>query len=348
MLYAGIAWTAAEYRVAVLDDRGEAVRPTVSFSAGQMSAIVGYLRELEGHEGGPLVCLIEPTNGTIDGWLVAAGLRVHRADRAMPPTRPSLGSRDARDIALAGVRRLAEMTRLDLEGGMMSGRGEDWLRHSQACVQGISDLTAAGRCLREGNPADGDKVVALTFDDGPQPPYTGRILDVLDQYGITATFFCVGMNASVHTEELSRMQAAGHDIGNHSWSHPFVPDLSTAELSEQIARTDDAIEATTAMRSTLFRPPYGAHDQKLVDLMNATPDGPTLTFWNADASDWSMPGARAIATTLLEKIRPGSIALLHDGGGDRSQTAEALPLVIEGLLARDYRFVKVPALIKTA
>jgi peptidoglycan/xylan/chitin deacetylase (PgdA/CDA1 family) len=239
------------------------------------------------------------------------------------------------------------MAQLDLAGGLMTSRIEDWGRHSEECIEEIHELMAAGRCLKEGQAADGDKVVALTFDDGPQPPYTGRILDILDRYGVTATFFCVGMNASVHTEELARMKAAGHGLGNHTWSHPYVPDLSASELSAQIARTDEAIEAATGLRCSLFRPPYGAHDQKLVDLMKATPGGPILAFWNADADDWTMPGAETIATTLLEKIQPGSIALLHDGGGDRSQTAEAVPLVIEGLLGQDYRFVQIPDLIKT-
>jgi peptidoglycan/xylan/chitin deacetylase (PgdA/CDA1 family) len=248
----------------------------------------------------------------------------------------------AEALAAAGVDRL---TPLVLEDGTLTGRSADHERTARESDPALAALTAAGRCLAHGPRVDADPVVALTFDDGPNPPCTGRVLDVLERYGVPATFFCVGLHASAHTDELARMAEAGHGIGNHTWSHPFLPDLSVAEFRAQLERTDEAVEAVAGPRTVpLFRPPYGSRSTDIVGWLDA-PGRPTVALWDVDTVDWAMPGAEAIAGAALQQVRPGSIVLMHDGGGDRSQTAEALPAVIEGLLERGYRFARVEEMV---
>jgi peptidoglycan/xylan/chitin deacetylase (PgdA/CDA1 family) len=202
-------------------------------------------------------------------------------------------------------------------------------------------MTASGRCLSHGDRAR--REVALTFDDGPRPPYTGRVLDVLERYGVPATFFCVGLNAGAYPEYLARMRAQGHGLGNHTWSHPFLPDLSRPQLVAQISRAGEAIaEAGDGVAPGLFRPPYGSRTPQVMDWLSEIDQ--TMVLWDVAPDDWMMPGADTVARNVLDQTRPGSVILLHDSGGDRSDTVAALPLIIEGLLARDYRFVLVDEL----
>jgi len=214
----------------------------VRFPAGQVGALTDHLLALDWSSDQPLICIVESTNGMLDGGLMSAGLRVHRADPWVLPARPAFGSVDAGSLARAGVTRLPELSRLVIESGTLTGRGDEHARWLGESEPGTAALTEAGRCLERARATD-DKVIALTFDDGPNPPYTGRILDVLDRYGVPATFFCVGLHASAHTEELARMTEAGHRLANHTWSHPFLPDLSAAELAVQLERTDEALAA---------------------------------------------------------------------------------------------------------
>ena len=344
MIFAGIAWTGRGFEVATLDADGTPVAPSAHFPAGSVAAMTQALLAMDRPDA-PLVCVVESTNGMIDGGLMAAGLRVHRADPWNLPPRPDFGSVDALTLARAAVAGLPGLTRLVLEDGSLTGRSDDHARGVRDAEPGLHALTAAGRCFTHGDREDDDRLLALTFDDGPNPPYTNRILDVLDRYGVPATFFCVGLHARAHTEELSRMAEAGHGFGNHTYSHPFLPDLSPRELALQLERTDEAIAAGggTAKRR-MFRPPYGSRSREVMSWL-AADDDTTVVLWDVDPGDWAMPGAQTIACSILDQVRPGSIALMHDGGGDRSQTAEALPAVIEGLLARGYRFALVEDLL---
>jgi peptidoglycan/xylan/chitin deacetylase (PgdA/CDA1 family) len=185
--------------------------------------------------------------------------------------------------------------------------------------------------------------IALTFDDGPNPPFTDRILEILARYAVPATFFCVGMSADARPAEVSRLLDAGHTVGNHTWSHPYLPDLSRIELAGQIERTAAALTRAGCPTPTLFRPPYGSRSP---DVLAWLPDMATGTvLWDVDAGDWAMPTAPAISRAVLDGAEPGSIVLLHDGGGDRSATVAALPGIIEGLLARGYRLVTVDRML---
>jgi peptidoglycan/xylan/chitin deacetylase (PgdA/CDA1 family) len=348
MLFAGIAWTGQGLDVAFRDGSSAPAGSPVHFPAGQVSALTDFLDDRARQLGAELTCVVDSTNGMVDGGLMAAGLRVVRADPWTLPDRPVLGSVDADTLARTAASRGADLTPLALQSGSLTGRSADHERSSRESAAEVVALTAAGRCLTSGPRDQADKAVALTFDDRPHPPFTGRVLDVLDRYGVPATFFCVGLHASAHTESLARMAEAGHGLGDHTWSHPFLPDRSRRELEVQLERTDEAIESVAGARPVrLFRPPYGSRSRDVVSWLGRD-GGPTTVLWDVDTGDWAMPGAGSIAATVLAQARPGSIVLMHDGGSDRSQTAEALPTVLEGLLDRGYRFVRVDEMVPAA
>jgi len=348
--YAGIAWTAAGFEVAVLDAAGQPVRPLARFGPGQGGDLTRYLAGLAHGEDQPLVAVVDSTNGVLDGWLRAAGLPVYRADPWLLPGRPLLGSVPADALAEAARRDLSALSRLTNQGGTLTGRGAD----SRAGVIGsraeAAALAQAGRLARHGCrlvPAGAVPEVALTFDDGPNPPYTGQILGILARYQVPATFFCVGLQASAHPADIAGMAAAGHGLGNHTWSHPFLPDLTRAQLAEQLDRTDEAVSrAAGGGEPGLFRPPYGSRSPDVLRWLGER--GSPIALWDVDPSDWARPGAAVIAGRVLTQARPGTIILMHDGGGDRSQTVAALPLVIEGLLDRGFRFTRADVLLAAA
>ncbi len=347
--YAGIAWTAAGFEVAVLDAGGQPVRPLTRFGPGQGGDLTRYLAGLAAAQ--PVVAVLDSTNGVLDGVLRAAGLPVYRADPWLLPGRPLLGSVLAGALAEAARRDLAALSRLTARGGTLTGRSAEHRAGIAGSRAQATALAGAGRLARHGRrpiPADAVPEVALTFDDGPNPPYTGQILGILDRYQVPATFFCVGLQASAHPADVAQTAAAGHGLGNHTWSHPFLPDLSRAQLTEQLDRTDEAVTraAGGGAGPGLFRPPYGSRSQDVLRWLGerATP----IVLWDVDPSDWAQPGVALIAGRVLMQTRPGSIILMHDGGGDRSQTVAALPLVIQGLLDRGFRFTRADHLLAPA
>jgi peptidoglycan/xylan/chitin deacetylase (PgdA/CDA1 family) len=347
VLFAGIAWTDRGFDVSLLDERGITAAPLAHFPAGQVPALIDHLRGT-GHSPEQRVhCVVESTNGMIDGGMITAGLCVYRADPRVLPDRPAFGSVDAEALARAGVARLPELTQLVLEGGSLTGRLGELAHCKRQSSLATAALTKAGRCLAHGERVKDDKTVALTFDDGPCPPHTSRILNILDRYRVPATFFCVGMHASAYTEELAQMTERGHRLGNHTWSHPFLPDLKWPEIAVQLERTDEILAGAAGLHGPrLFRPPYGSRTPKILARLADEPGGHTVVLWDVEPFDWQLPGADAIARSVLTQVKPGSIVVMHDGGGDRSQTVEALSPIIEGLLARDYRFVRVDELIR--
>jgi peptidoglycan/xylan/chitin deacetylase (PgdA/CDA1 family) len=352
MRYAGVSWSAAGYEVDLIGDGGVDRRPgpAARFGRDQIDDLVTYLRGLDGRGAGVagrtpedrLVTVVDSTNGVLDGRLRDAGLAVYRADPWLLPARPELGSVAAHELAAAAHRDLSALARLESSGGTLSGRQAELRAGLTASQAALAAMTAAGRCLTHG--ARDRPEVALTFDDGPTPPYTGQILDVLERYGVCATFFCVGLHAGVHTEEIVRMREQGHGLANHTWSHPYLPDLSRPQLVAQIERTREALaEASGGAAPALFRPPYGARTPQLMSWLGELTDI-TIALWDVDAGDWARPGAEHITTNAVRQARPGSVILLHDGGGDRSQTVAALPALIEGLLARGFSIVPVEKL----
>lgn len=179
--------------------------------------------------------------------------------------------------------------------------------------------------------------VALTFDDGPQPTFTPQVLNVLQLYHVQATFFCIGSQVRKYPGIVRQTYQDGDVVGNHTWSHPNLTRLSPDEIRSQIRSASTAIQQTTGRAPTLFRPPYDATNATVGRI--AAQLGLVQTEWTIDTRDWQRPGVAAIVSTVLNSARNGSIIILHDGGGDRSQTVQALPLIIKGLRQRGFTFI---------
>ncbi len=196
-----------------------------------------------------------------------------------------------------------------------------------------------------------EPLVALTFDDGPDPAYTPHVLDLLEQLQARATFFEVGINAIAHTDLVHRQIAAGHTIGNHTRTHADLEQLTPSETVAEIDGGADDIEAAGARRPTLFRPPKGLTDS-IVGVFADAEHYRTI-FWDAAVEHYvlhlGVPGGIEL---LLAKIRRGSIILAHDGGHTpgrptvaRATTMAALPLLLDGLARLGLRVVDVPTLL---
>jgi peptidoglycan-N-acetylglucosamine deacetylase len=200
------------------------------------------------------------------------------------------------------------------------------------------------------------KAIALTFDDGPDPTWTPRILDVLEKAHVPATFFVIGENALQNPGLLNRIVAGGSEIGNHSYTHPNLANASAAQTRLELNATQRLVQAYTGRSMTLFRAPYFGDAEpttadELGPALEAQRAGYTVVGLHVDAEDWQRPGTDAIVNQVLSQVHEATpsesdnIVLLHDGGGDRAQTVEALPRIIAALRAQGYRFVPVSQLI---
>lgn len=179
--------------------------------------------------------------------------------------------------------------------------------------------------------------VALTIDDGPHPVWTPPILRLLEQYEIPATFFMIGVEARGHAAVARSVVAAGHNVANHTWSHPLaLKGMPPLQMHQQITWAQGTIHTITNRAPTLFRSPGGDWSPEL--LAQTAQSGLVPIDWSDDPRDWARPGTGPIVSRLLA-ARPGQILLCHDGGGDRSETYQALRTVIPALLARGYTFV---------
>ncbi|MBI3953031.1 MAG: polysaccharide deacetylase family protein, partial [Chloroflexi bacterium] len=196
----------------------------------------------------------------------------------------------------------------------------------------------------------GARQVALTFDDGPNEPYTSQVLDILKREDIRATFFLVGMNAERHPDTLARMLAEGHVVGNHTWSHRPQAALVPGGCYE-LVRGQAAITRLAGVQPALFRPPYGLKTPWW--LACARSNNLVTVMWNVEAQDPHRPPASVIVERIVRGAHPGAVILLHDGdetrdNSDRSHTVEALPRIIAELRAKGYEFVTVPDLLGRA
>lgn len=184
------------------------------------------------------------------------------------------------------------------------------------------------------------KVVALTIDDGPDPRYTPAVLDLLQKYGIRATFFLIGENAVEHPALVREVADRGHHIANHTWTHPDLRHMSDSKVKDELERTSDLLLRTTGRQPTWFRAPGG--DWSDASLRIAADLGLRNMAWSVDPRDWARPGTSAIIDTILKDVRPGSIVLNHDGGGDRSQTVAAIKAYLPVLVDSGYFFTAPP------
>lgn len=186
------------------------------------------------------------------------------------------------------------------------------------------------------------KVVALTFDDGPDYRTTPKILRILEEKNVQATFFVIGENVERCPTLLAAELKDGDEIGNHTFSHESLPGLSETGIARELDKAEKVI-TTVAPRPTLFRPPRGAYNKKVLTI--ALAKGYTVVLWSVDTQDWRRPPVSDIVNTVLREVQPGSIILLHDGKYP-SPTPEALPIIIDQLKKEGYRIVTVSELLR--
>ncbi|BAY27006.1 polysaccharide deacetylase [Calothrix sp. NIES-2100] len=203
--------------------------------------------------------------------------------------------------------------------------------------------TFQGKTVYHVQPNNNEKVIALSIDDGPWPNTTLQMLDILKQNDVKATFFWVGQALQANPEIAKRVVAEGHAIGNHTWHH-WYRRMDEATAKSEIDSTNELIYKTTGVKTSLFRPPGGVLNNGLAAYAKSQKDA--VVMWSQTSADTD-PRAKyqVFVKNVLRDAKPGSIVLMHDGGGDRKRTVQALPEIISGLKQQGYRFVTVPELL---
>lgn len=200
-----------------------------------------------------------------------------------------------------------------------------------------------GATIDEAQLIPGQKVIALTFDDGPWPESTKQVLDILKKENIKATFFEIGQNLKRNPDLAKRLVAEGHVLGNHTWHH-WYHYLNPQAAAFEIESTSNLIYQTTGVKTNLFRPPGGILRNGVYDY--AKNKKYAVIMWSADSVDYSRPPVPRLIHNIMKESKPGGIVLMHDGGGNRSHTVEALPQIISTFRKQGYRFVTIPELLE--
>lgn len=191
-----------------------------------------------------------------------------------------------------------------------------------------------------------EKLIALTFDDGPDPADTPQILDLLKQYDVKATFFLIGTKAERYPELVQREAAEGHELANHTYRHTyFNKKIPERRIRDELTKAQDAIHRISGQKPHLFRPPGGYYNETLVQ--TAKKEGFTVIMWSwhMDTLDWDTPGVNKITSKVLNNARNGDIVLFHDYVEGKTETIEALKKILPELKQRGYRFVTVSELL---
>jgi peptidoglycan/xylan/chitin deacetylase (PgdA/CDA1 family) len=187
------------------------------------------------------------------------------------------------------------------------------------------------------------RTIALTFDDGPDPARTPALLDTLAELGVPATFFVLGEHADAHPELCARIAREGHELGNHTYTHPYLPLRRSRNVAAELARADAAIQRATGIVPALARPPYGGRSPRNVQAFRRA--GKQLVLWDVNSYDWKGAPGADVAQRVVERARPGSIILMHDGGRDHHGTLDAVKLAVPALRERGYSFATVSGVI---
>jgi Glycosyltransferases, probably involved in cell wall biogenesis len=361
------------------DWHGEEMADSLTFQGAMVMARDSSARVVfDPDSNNPHYSYIEDDHVRHDIWLldgVTVFNQIHAADVFQPvgyalwkigsedPTVWSVLGRRYGAPAPAGLKRIATSEDVDFEGS-----GE---------ILRVIASPAAGSRVFETDPQTGDisdevytkipstyvirrvgavpKTLALTFDDGPDPAYTPAILDILKEKNVKATFFIIGANAEAHPGLVQRIIAEGHEIGNHTFTHPNLAETSPEADRLEYNATQKLVEALTGRRMVLFRPPYlgdaePVNKDELVPVQIAQDQGYLTIGVHVDPFDWQQPSLEEMTQRILASVgdpdpeRRGNVILLHDSGGDRTKTVELLPGLIDGLRARGYKFVMVSKL----
>jgi polysaccharide deacetylase family sporulation protein PdaB len=190
-----------------------------------------------------------------------------------------------------------------------------------------------------------EKMVALTFDDGPNPVYTNQILDLLRKYNAKATFFVIGERAQQYPEILKREVKEGHEVANHTYSHIYDFDNSPAKFIKELEHSSKVIKNITGYKPTLYRPVAGYYNDLILNTAVKNGYRVVLWSWTQDTRDWSCPGVNKITNNVVSDIKPGDITIFHDSGGDRSQTVCALENILKHLNKEGFKCVTVSEMI---
>ncbi|WP_051569301.1 polysaccharide deacetylase family protein [Alkaliphilus transvaalensis] len=192
-----------------------------------------------------------------------------------------------------------------------------------------------------------EKLIALTFDDGPHPRFTPEILDILYEYNAKATFFVLGKHVKLYPEVLQRLIDEGHEVGNHTFTHIDVTKSSYGKISKELDDTDNIIYSVIGVKPNIFRPPFGFLNNNTLHIVKER--GHRIVLWtaNQDPRDWNSPTADSIANHIIRNVGNGNIILLHDYVPEKnSQTVEALKIIIPELIKEGYRFVTISELLE--
>jgi polysaccharide deacetylase family sporulation protein PdaB len=191
-----------------------------------------------------------------------------------------------------------------------------------------------------------DKLIALTFDDGPDPENTSPILDLLKQYDAKATFFLVGNKVERNPELVKREVKEGHELANHTYSHIYLHGrTSISKMKQDIKHAEEVIFSVTGQKSHLFRPPGGMYNEALVQMARQEGYTVILWTWHQDSRDWATPGVNKIVNSVLKHTQKGDIVLFHEYVEGKTQTIDALKQILPELKERGYRFVTVSELL---
>lgn len=189
-----------------------------------------------------------------------------------------------------------------------------------------------------------EKVVALTFDDGPHKTYTTEILELLAEYDAKATFFVIGERAQKFPEVISQINDEGHEIANHTYTHPLS--ITPEKLEQELKMTNKVIHDITGTSPMYYRPVGGTYNEQIINTAVENGYKVIMWSWHQDTEDWKRPGVDHIVQTVLTGTKPGDIVLFHDAGGDRSQTVTALKTILPKLKEQGYQFVTVSELME--
>ena len=203
----------------------------------------------------------------------------------------------------------------------------------------VQDYGRQGLVFSE-NPS-ATKCLALTFDDGPHETQTEEILAVLAKYGVTATFFPIGENVARHPHLIRKARDAGHEIGNHTYTHCTVSKVSAETLTEEIRKTEEVLKEQCGVTPRLFRPPGGDISENAVRLVNQMGYRYVLWSWRLDTRDWASVSVQSVVDTVMNNVKDGNVILFHDYVAGTSPTAKALDILIPKLQEQGYRFVTV-------